>query len=258
VCLLAWNWQPEADMPLLLLSNRDEFYDREAAPMHWWGSGSTVLAGKDLQAGGTWLGVSRDGRLAALTNFRSGAPAIAGRPSRGQLVSDFLEGGLSGANFLNHIASAATAYNPFTLLVFDRKTLLGLESRAGQVVTLQPGIGGLSNAGLNTPWPKLLRLKEGLKTQLDLSEGRIPCIDTLRHLLHDRAVSPDGNLPKTGVPPDLERTLSPIFITSPRYGTRASSLVALQRSHALFSEETYGPAGVQGRRSLTFFYATNE
>lgn len=245
-------------MPLLLLSNRDEFYDREAAPLHWWGHRNMVLSGKDMKGGGTWLGVSRDGRLAALTNFRTGAPAMVNRPSRGRLVLDFLESDLSSSDFLGHISNKVADYNPFTLLVFDKKTLLSLESREARMVTLKPGIGALSNAGINTPWPKLLRLKEGLKAQLDQSDGRIPTIDTLRNLLHNTTVAPDGELPNTGLAPELERTLSSIFITSPHYGTRASSVVALQRNHALFSEETYGPAGVTGRRSFTFFLAANE
>ena len=258
MCLLAWNWQPQADMPLLLLSNRDEFYDRKAAALHWWGNGSPVLAGRDLQAGGTWLGLSRDGRLAALTNCRSSTPPAAEKSSRGKLVSDFLENTLSGADFLDQVSKTVTHYNPFTLLVFDKKTLLSLESREAKVVTIEPGIGALSNAGINTPWPKLLCLKTGLETELDQGDQRIPAIDHLRHLLHNTAVAPEKTLPKTGLAPELERALSPIFIASPRYGTRASSVIALQRNHALFSEETYGAAGVQGRRSFTFFYAANQ
>lgn len=244
-------------MPLLLVSNRDEFYDREAAALHWWGNGSPVLAGRDLQAGGTWLGLNRDGRLAALTNCRSSTPAAVGKSSRGQLVSNFLEGTLNGSDFLDQISSTVANYNPFTLLVFDKKTLLGLESREAKVVTIEPGIGALSNAGINTPWPKLLCLKTGLKTELDQGDRRIPAIDHLRHLLHNTTIAPEKMLPKTGLAPELERALSPIFITSPRYGTRASSVVTLQRNHALFSEETYGPSGVQGRQSFTFFYAAD-
>lgn len=245
-------------MPLLLLSNRDEFYDRETAPLHWWGNGSPVLAGKDLRAGGTWLGVSRDGRLAALTNCRSNTPSAMDRSSRGQLVSNFLEGTLSSADFLAQISPTVANYNPFTLLVFDKNTLLGLESREAKVVTLKPGIGALSNAGINTPWPKILTIKKGLSAELDDSDRWIPAIDHLRHLLHNAAVASDEMLPSTGVTPELERTLSSIFITSPRYGTRASSVIALQRNHALFSEETYGPTGVQERRSVTFFYAAEK
>lgn len=245
-------------MPLLLLSNRDEFYEREAEPLHWWGVGSNVLAGRDLQAGGTWLGVSRDGRLAALTNFRSGTPAREGQLSRGALVAEFLESGLSGSDYLIQVAKVCADYNPFTLLVFDKKLLLGLESRDARVVTLEPGIGALSNAGFNTPWPKLQRLTEGLSSQRCQGDGRLPSIDRLRNLLRDTTLAPDEVLPKTGHALDSERTLSPIFIRSPLYGTRASSVIALQRNHALFSEETFGPAGVQGRRSITFFYAENE
>ncbi len=243
-------------MPLLLLSNRDEFYAREASPLHWWGKGGNVLAGRDTQAGGTWLGVSRDGRLAALTNFRNGVPPRQVARSRGELVKEFLESSLSGSDFLMQVASSASDYNPFTLLVFDKKLLLGLNSRDARVVTLEPGVGALSNAGFNTPWPKLLRLKEGLSAQLAQSDGRLPTIDTLRHLLRDKTVASDTQLPHTGIALEWERALSPIFIASPQYGTRACSVVALQRNHALFSEETFGPMGLQERRSMTFFYRT--
>jgi uncharacterized protein with NRDE domain len=245
-------------MPLLLLSNRDEFYKRDAAPLHWWDGGSNLLAGRDLQAGGTWLGISRGGRLAALTNFRSGVPIREGKRSRGALVTDFLVGGMSGSEYLAQVAKTSADYNPFSLLVFDRKTLLGFESHGARVVTLEPGVGGLSNAGFNTPWPKLLRLTKSLRSQRVENDGQLPSIDRLRYLLRDTTLAPDETLPKTGIALASERTLSPIFIRSPLYGTRASSVIALHRHHALFSEESFGPAGVQGRKSITFFYAKNE
>ena len=123
MCLIAWNWQPAASTRLLLLSNRDEFYARPASPLHWWG-GEHVLAGKDLQAGGTWLGISRSGRLAALTNYRDPASNKADAPSRGELVADFLQSDQQAIDYLTQLADHSHRYNPFNLLVCDGQQLL--------------------------------------------------------------------------------------------------------------------------------------
>ncbi|HPW82765.1 MAG TPA: NRDE family protein, partial [Rhodoferax sp.] len=122
MCLIAWSWQPASATPLLLLSNRDEFYHRPALPLHWWEpapGGVEILAGRDLQAGGTWLGVSRSGRLAAITNYRTPVPARDNTPSRGELVAGFLQGSQSAMEYLQALSDRAQDYNPFNLLVFD-------------------------------------------------------------------------------------------------------------------------------------------
>jgi len=252
MCLIAWNWQPGTDTPLLLLSNRDEFYARPTAPLQWWGKDDhTILSGCDLQAGGTWLGLSRGGRLAALTNFREAAPPRNDAPSRGELVASFLDSHLSAQHFLADLATQATRYNPFNLLVFDGVALLGLESRGPRIVTMAPGLGAVSNAAFQTPWPKLLRLQNGLQEVLAQDPHDTAA---LNQLLYDGTRAPDAMLPKTGVSLLLEQVLSPIFVTSPLYGTRASSVLRLHHNRAEFSEQTFNGTGPLGERYVTFDY----
>jgi uncharacterized protein with NRDE domain len=240
MCLIAWNWQPDSATPLLLLANRDEFYARPALPMHWW-DGGQVLAGRDLQAGGTWLGVSRSGRLAALTNYRLPVNEASTKPSRGALVADFLHGNMDARSYLEALARHAEDYNPFNLLVCDGKHFLGLESRHKRVVEIRSGLGAVSNADFDTPWPKLVRLKAGLQTQL--LNGRLEVADLLP-LLQDKIMPVDTALPRTGVPLELERMLSPAFVSSQHYGTRACSILTLNRRQTHFFEQSCNEHGM--------------
>lgn len=248
MCLIVWNWQPGTATPLRLLANRDELYARAALPAHWWGQGAgRIFAGKDLQGGGSWLGVSRNGRLAALTNYRSAAPARLDTPSRGELVTNFLHSEAPSAEYLNQLAARADQYNPFNLLVFDGKQPMGMHSRTTSVYAFSPGINGVSNADFDTPWPKLIQLKAGFQAQL------LQHTPDLLPLLHDRAVAPDKGLPQTGMPVALERALSAIFIALPTYGTRACSLVEMRQNQIEFSEECYDAHGLQTRTRQAFF-----
>lgn len=248
MCLIAWNWQPDSNTPLLLLGNRDEFYARPTQTLHWW-EDTPILAGKDLQAGGTWLGVGPNGRLAALTNHRQPATDNDLRPSRGELTTRFLEGEWSAHDYLSALAAVAGQYNPFNLLVWDGHTLLGLESRHGRIVQPPPGIGAVSNADFDTPWPKLQRLKAGLLHQCQ--SGQTTANDLLP-LLQDRTLAADKDLPETGVALDLERLLSAPFIASTHYGTRASSIVRIGQRHVSFFEQAYenGEMGVTTQHSF--------
>jgi len=252
MCLIAWSWQPESATPLVLLSNRDEFYHRPALPLHWWepaSNGATVLAGRDLQAGGTWLGVSRTGRLAALTNYRTPVPARDNTPSRGELVAAFLQGGMDAPDYLQTLADRAGDYNPFNLLVFDGHQLVGLESRGARIVPMAPGMGAVSNADFQTPWPKLTRLKERLQAQL---EAQGTDAGQLLPLLHDQTLADDNALPSTGVPHALERALSATFIATPGYGTRACSTVHVHAAQIEFTEQSFGPTGLLGSTRQVF------
>jgi uncharacterized protein with NRDE domain len=248
MCLIAWNWQPASATPLLLLANRDEFYARPAAPLHWW-EGDQILAGQDLQAGGTWLGVGRNGRLAALTNYRTPGGARAGTPSRGELVAGFLQSSLSAADYLAQLQARAADYNPFNLLVYDGQQLLGLESRGSQVVTLPTGLGAVSNADFHTPWPKLVALQNGLQRQITTGHTDTP---SLQALLQDHTLAPDTSLPRTGVPLELERALSAAFIATPNYGTRAASVVRLGAQEVEFTEQRFDAQGLTDATTLTF------
>ena len=247
MCLIAWNWQPENQTPLLLVANRDEFYARPTKPLAWW-EDADILAGRDLQAGGTWLGVSRGGRLAALTNYRDPANMRADAPSRGELVSGFLLSGKSAADYLTELAGKAASYNPFNLLVFDGHRLMGLESRHAKVISLQPGLGAVSNADFLTPWPKLTLLKNSLQALLAQSH---PSDDQLLDLLHHRGVAVDADLPSTGIGLALERVLSSAFIATPDYGTRACSVVRLASDRVQFLEQSFAATGNIGQRQFS-------
>ena len=246
MCLIAWNWQPGSATPLLLMANRDEFYARPAEPLHHWPD-APILAGRDVQAGGTWLGVGPNGRLAALTNYRSAVSARTDAPSRGELVAGFLQSPLSAQAYLQALQPEASAYNPFNLLVFDGQTLLGLESRDARIVTLQPGISAVSNADFHTPWPKLCQLSSGLAACV--AHGKTED-EHLWPLLQSRVLAADDVLPHTGMPLELERALSAVFIATPTYGTRACSVVRVGSNSVQFGEQRYGAEGALERTSL--------
>jgi uncharacterized protein with NRDE domain len=243
MCLIAWNWQPHSSMPLLLLFNRDEFYARPALPLHWWeeGDGPSILAGKDLRAGGTWLGLSRSGRLAAITNFRAGNPVPSDKPSRGELVATFLRSDLDATTYLQQLAAHATDYRPFNLLVYDGTTLMGLESRGAKLVHMQPGIGAVSNADFETPWPKVVQLRQRLEDQI--ARNRIDPADLLP-LLQDTTQAPDADLPNTGVTKERERVLSATFVKTADDGTRSCNVIEIRANHARFTETSFGPQGL--------------
>ena len=183
MCLIAWDWQPQSETPLLLIANRDEYYARPARPLHWW-PGHQVLAGQDLQAGGTWLGVDRHGRMAALTNHRQAGDDGRERPSRGALVREFLRGELDAPAYLAQVLRQGLDYKPFNLLLWDGRQLMGLESRARRVIPFAPGISGVSNADFDTPWPKLQRWKQALQQR---HPAEPPTLHTLLPLMHDRS-----------------------------------------------------------------------
>ena len=244
MCLIAVRWRPGSPEPLLLLGNRDEFYDRPSAPLGWW-EGERLLAGRDLRAGGTWLGVTRDGRCAALTNFRQPGPPRPEAPSRGQLPARFLEGGLSASAFLEVLRGEAGPYNPFNLLVFDGETLLGYQSRDGRVIAFDAGLHLLSNGDFDEPWPKAEALRRRLAAAPE-DDG------ALLALLEDDHPFEDARLPRTGVPLDWERALSPIFVRTPAYGTRASTLVRIGRETVSVTERRFGAGGPEGHTAILF------
>lgn len=247
MCLIAWNWQPKSQTPLLLIANRDEYYARPTAPLHWWPD-ADILAGRDLQAGGTWLGISRSGRLAALTNHRDPANMRADAPSRGELVSAFLTSDASPEDYLTALAEGAANYNPFNLLVFDGTSLMGLESRHAKVMAMQPGIGAVSNADFLTPWPKLASLSGSLQTLLGQTH---PSDAQLLALLHNPHIAADADLPVTGIPLEFERALSAAFIALPDYGTRACSVVRYEPDRIQFLEQGFNAKGVTHAEKIT-------
>src|SRR5258706_6908216 len=155
MCLILFAWQAHPDYPLVVAANRDEWRDRPTAPAAWWDDAPDILAGRDLEAGGTWLGVTRAGRFAAITNFRDPSDRKSTAPSRGQLVADFLRGDDAPRDYLAALAAKAARYNGFNLLLADDKSMCYFGSREGEIIDVAPGIHGLSNHLLDEPWPKV-------------------------------------------------------------------------------------------------------
>jgi uncharacterized protein with NRDE domain len=210
---------------LILLANRDEYYERPSASARFWKEAPSVLAGKDLRAGGTWLGITRKGRIAAVTNYRDPASIKQGAPSRGRLVSDFLLGQIGPEEYIEKLDREAGKYNGFNLIVGEKGQYCWYSNRGDGARLLCAGIYGLSNHLLDTPWPKVAKSKDALARLL--FGQRAPSLEELFNILADRTVADDGSLPHTGVELEWERILSPIFIKSPTYGTRSSTVMLI-------------------------------
>ncbi|MGE8361829.1 NRDE family protein [Pseudomonas sp.] len=240
MCLIVFAWRPGHELPLVLAGNRDEFYARPTQALAAWEEAPGVYAGRDLEAGGTWLGAGPDGRFAALTNIRIPRLPATGL-SRGELPLQFLRSDLAPAAFLAELAQRAERYSPFNLLVGDTEQLWLLNAQEGTPVQLPAGVYGLSNATLDTPWPKLQKAKS-LFSECLLE----PQPEALLDLLHDGQQPPDASLPDTGIGLATERLLSSIFIASSAYGTRASTvLIAQADGSRQLIERRYGPYGAQ-------------
>lgn len=237
MCLIALALGQHGRFPLVVASNRDEFFERPAAPMDWWSAtgpaeATEVLAGRDLSAGGSWFGLSRTGRLAMITNVREPGLVRPDAPSRGGIVVDWLrERELPLPTFWQRLQ--ADRHNGFNLIAADltRGEWHYASNRLAAPRPLPPGLHGLSNASLDTPWPKVAGLKRRLQDALLAAEDVAGLAGRLLEALADRRVAPDAELPRTGVPIELERGLAPAFIAMPArgYGTRCSTVLITER-----------------------------
>lgn len=237
MCLIVIGWRVHPDYPLVVAANRDEFHARPTARADFWADAPEVIAGRDLEAGGTWLGIARDGRFAAVTNVREAA-AAKGLRSRGSLTRDFLVGRRRAADYVGEIDRAG--FSGFNLLVSDNDSLWYCSNRSAQSLELVPGVYGLSNHLLDSPWPKLLTARQGFSRAL----ASLPDPAPLFAILADDEIVPDAELPDTGVPLEWERRLSAIFVRSEPYGTRASTVVMLAADGGItFEERSFGPNG---------------
>ena len=250
MCLIALAWDAHPRFDLVLAANRDEFLDRATAPLHRWPDGT--LAGRDLKAGGTWMGLTDAGRLAMLTNVRRPGAVRADAPSRGGIVMQWLHGGATPAAFCAELAGAG--HNPFNLIAGDvtRGELFWTGSDHPAPHPLAPGLHAVSNAVLDTPWPKLRHLKEGLAQALQEHDRAEGLIEALLRALSHRERAADAELPSTGVPLELERGLSSVFIDLPHYGTRSSTVLVRERDsqRLLMVELTHGPQSQRRRMEL--------
>ncbi len=238
MCLILFAHDIHPRYRLLLAANRDEFYERPTLPLGTWDDRPRILAGRDLRGGGTWLGLTRSGRIAAVTNFRNPQTVNPAAPSRGFLVLDFLTGAEPAERYLSRIASAAGRYNGFNLIVGDLSGLWYLSSTTAKVHRVKPGIYGLSNHLLDTDWPKVNKGKAALQRLME--EKNAARIEPMLELLADRTPAADDALPDTGVGLQWERLLSPIFISSETYGTRSSSVIRISHDKEItFVERSF-------------------
>lgn len=223
MCIVLFQWQPQSDTPLILAANRDEMYNRPAEAARWRGN---IFCGIDKQAGGTWFGVTKEGRFAAVTNVRESLSALPeDLKSRGQLPLNYLNMATTPETYVQQIAGQQDDYGPFNLLVGDRESLWYVGNRGAAPQEVEPGLHGLSNALLDTPWPKIERGKALLRQAIEqgaTSKG-------LLRVLQDRHQPQRVELPETGVPQSIEEIVAPIFIESPEYGTRCSTLLTLPK-----------------------------
>ncbi|MDR1888118.1 MAG: NRDE family protein [Zoogloeaceae bacterium] len=239
MCLILFAWQAHADYPLALAANRDEFYHRPTLPLAPWRDAPEIIGGRDLAAGGGWLATHADGRFAAVTNVRQGLQAQTGAKSRGQLLINYLKSNLQPIEYIKNIEPES--YDGFNLLLGNRQELYYYSNRNDtRPERLQPGIYGVSNHRLDTPWPKVVSARKAFAAAL----ATLPAPEPFFQLLADRSLAADPELPQTGVPLAVERMLSAIFITSPDYGTRASTLLFRHREgHFSMTERSFGPEG---------------
>jgi len=237
LALLALDAHPA--YALVVAANRDEYHARPTAPAHWWQEG--LLAGRDLHAGGTWLGFTREGRFALLTNFRDPSRNNANAPSRGALVPEALVGGHDAHAAVTRIVDAASHYNGFNLLAGTHERATWGSNREAQTRALVRGTYGLSNALLDEPWPKVVSTKAALDAWV--GEGTVD-VEPLFEALARRTIAPDAELPRTGVAIEWERRLSAPFIVSESYGTRCSTVFTLdRRGNARFVERSFDAEG---------------
>jgi len=255
MCLILIAFQTHPEFELVVAANRDEFYQRPSLPAHFWPESPGILAGQDQLAGGTWLGLSQQGRFTAITNFRDGAGAgegnanISDKKSRGELTRDFLASDTPPLAYAQQVMVDADHYRGFNLLIGDRESLVYCNNQTQDIQTLRPGIYGLSNHLLDTPWPKVINGKQALGKLLaqpaPLDSTDHTCLsESLFDILKDDAFAPDNQLPNTGIDLQRERELSPLFIRTVYYGTCNSTAIIMNKksdgqSTAYFRERSF-------------------
>lgn len=249
MCIAYLSLGADPKWPVFIAANRDEFHARPALPAGPWPEAPHVIAGRDLTAGGTWLGLSRGHRWALLTNFRDPRSHRDDALSRGELVSGFLRGDMPAETYIADVHARSGQYNGFNLIVGEgaQAWYVGNHAASTGPVTLAQGRYALSNHALDTPWPKV----ERLRTRLDalLPENGTMQLEPVYDVLRDGVQPEDDHLPETGLPLEMERLLSSVFIVSPEYGTRCSTIIALNaQGSGIFSEITYDSAGTPRER----------
>jgi uncharacterized protein with NRDE domain len=251
MCLIAFAYQVHPEHPIILAANRDEFYSRATQNAHWWPDHPDLLAGKDLEANGTWMGVSRSGLIAAVTNVREPDKRNTASRSRGELPREFLQQQPSITDYNNYLINTQNDFQGYNLIYGSGESLWFFSNRIPEPQALAPGIYGLSNASLNTPWPKVEKIKKSLKRLLDNNNLSTPA---LLQMMASTSEADDSQLPSTGVSLEWERRLSAICIHKPDYGYGTRSTTALIISHSeeiCFHERVLAPEAETGTK-ITF------
>ena len=251
MCLIIFAYKSHPKYKFIFAANRDEFYDRPTKQADYWNDHPELLAGKDLQAGGTWVGITKQGRFAAVTNYRDLKNIKEDAPSRGMLTLDFLNNNISAEKYYEKIKPSLQDYNCFNLILGSIDELFYFSTHLNGIKKLEPGIYGLSNAELNTDWPKVKKSKDVLSILLKNDEVH-PW--ELLSILNDTRKAKEEDLPDTGVGMEWEKILSPIFIQSPKYGTRCSTAVVADiENNFRFAEKTFfGNQGAFSNKDYSF------
>lgn len=256
MCLIVFAYKYHPKYPFILAGNRDEFYARPTQKLHEWSSDPKIYAGKDSKEGGTWLGINENGKMAAITNFRDLTKIEENAPSRGNIATDILLSNEPIAKQLSDLKHEYQKYNGFNLIAGDLHNLYYLTNEKDQIYKIQPGLYGISNAFLNTPWPKT---NDALQLFTSALNGDIPNEAGIFELLGNTATYPDHMLPKTGLSPEMEKAVSSIFIKTEDYGTRSSALIMIdQKANVKFIEKTYRPGSIEISDSETIHLKLSE
>lgn len=243
MCLILFSFRAHRHFPLVVAANRDEHYSRPAAAAGFWDDHPDIYGGRDLEKGGTWMGIHTHGRFAAITNYREGRPGAVAPRSRGELVSGFLAGDTAAADYFGKAAQSVHDYNPFSMIAGDLDHLVFHSNRGTGITLVTPGIHGLSNHLLDTPWPKVTVGCAAVAATRDLEDADVISA-TLFAVLADRGIAQDALLPDTGIDRQRERELSPPFISGEHYGTRTSTVLLVHASGEVFvHEKRFGPHG---------------
>ena len=239
MCLIALAWDMHPKYKLILAANRDEFYQRPTAKAAFWEDQPNLLGGRDLQAGGTWMTITKKGRFAAVTNYRDLANIREDAASRGEIPTDFVNGQLRPEKFIQTLHEHAEDYNGFNVLVSDLREMDHYSNYERKINILKPGIYGLSNALLDTPWPKVELAKMNFESAINNSFTH----EELLEVMTNTTIAPDEQLPDTGVPKEMERQLSAMCIRMENYGTCCSTVITVDRDGVVnFTEKSF-PVG---------------
>jgi uncharacterized protein with NRDE domain len=250
LCLILFAYRSHPVYSLIVAANRDESLQRPTATAHFWEEYPQILAGRDLERMGTWMGVNTSGGFAALTNYRDPREQTVGKRSRGELVANYLKTVTKPVNYLQQVISVGDEHPGYNLLVGDRNDLYYYSNRGNKRQKLAPGVYGVSNHLLNTDWPKVMRGRNGLSAILREETESSMLVEELFSLLHNSEPAPDHELPKTGVSLEWERILSPLFIQSEKYGTRSSTVLLATNEELFYKERTFSPSGVTNKEFI--------